>query len=397
MNKIIPILDGRDYYCSMKFRFQKIDLESKTTYTCHAASPHKVDFAWLAANAGQLHNTDINVAERDMMLKNVRNASCEQNCWAAEDVGAQSPRQYQGGQERTHSTLSLLPEIVDLTIGGDCNLTCSYCCKEFSSAWRRDIASNGDYALTDYSDDRYTLSSKDKVLLKISQPELTASKHYQQLLTEIKLTAPTLSKLVISGGEPFLSNALIDTIASMQVGSNTIIELFSGFGVSTSRFRRIAEQLSGVKNLIINVSGENTGANFEFNRYGIIWDEWLSKLSILDEMGINYMFHPVISNLTIFGFAEFYRLFDHKKMEVTFAYQPTMMAPYVLDNDSKQRIMEDMQLFPDSIKGPIMESIKAEPSQLQRQNLKEFLAEFVNRRPDLSLDIFPASFLEWVA
>jgi organic radical activating enzyme len=397
MSEIIPILDDRDYYCSMKFRFQKIDLESKTTYTCHAAVPHKVDFSWLEENPGELHNTALNVAERAMMLQNVRNASCEQNCWAAEDVGAQSPRQYQGGQARTHEALTLRPEIIDITIGSDCNLTCTYCCKEFSSAWRRDIVNNGNYDITGTSDDRFVATPKDKILIQTSQPGRKEMDQYQKLLAEVALVAPTARKIVITGGEPFLDNALIGTLANLVLADDAVIELYSGFGVSVSRFKKIAEKLQSVNQLYINVSAEATGKFFEFNRYGNEWADFVTKLEILDQHGVEYMFHAVISNLTIFGFADFYRMFGHKKIEVTFAYQPTMMAPYVLDNTSKQRIMEDIQLFPDSVKGPIMESIKAEPSQLQRQNLKEFLTEFVNRRPDLSLDIFPSTFLEWVA
>ena len=106
----------RNYYCSMKFRFIKIDLESKTTYTCHAAQPHDIDFTWLSDNPGQLFNTPINITERNMMLVNQRNTSCEQNCWRAEDVGAVSPRMCQGGQDKTHFEISTQPEIVDLTI-----------------------------------------------------------------------------------------------------------------------------------------------------------------------------------------------------------------------------------------------------------------------------------------
>jgi hypothetical protein len=78
MSKVFEI---RDYYCSMKFKFLKIDLESTTTYNCHAASPHSVDFNWLKNNPGNLFNTNVNVAERQMMLENKRNSSCEQN-WA---------------------------------------------------------------------------------------------------------------------------------------------------------------------------------------------------------------------------------------------------------------------------------------------------------------------------
>jgi hypothetical protein len=67
--------DSRDYYCSMKFRHLKVDMECGTTYNCHAAKPHPVDFEWIKNNPMQLFNNPISVAERDMMLKNIRNES----------------------------------------------------------------------------------------------------------------------------------------------------------------------------------------------------------------------------------------------------------------------------------------------------------------------------------
>ena len=120
-------MSDRDYYCSKKFTFLKIDLESKTTYNCHAAKPHQIDFEWLQHNPGQLFNTPINLKERQMMLSNQRNDSCEQNCWPAEDRGLPSPRLMQQGQFRSHDQIVVQPRMIDITLNTDCNLTCSYC------------------------------------------------------------------------------------------------------------------------------------------------------------------------------------------------------------------------------------------------------------------------------
>ena len=178
--------DDRDYYCSMKFRFLKIDVESRTSYNCHAAKSHNIDFNRLSDSPGQLFNTPVNVFERQQMLSNQRNKSCEQNCWPAEDRGATSPRMYTNGIEKTHTQVITQPETIDVTIGSDCNLTCSYCCKEYSSAWRRDILTNGNYTKVDYTD-RYSAVTKDRVLSKLSQLDIKSSKHYNILLDEIKL------------------------------------------------------------------------------------------------------------------------------------------------------------------------------------------------------------------
>jgi hypothetical protein len=196
MTKTIPILtetaaetNHRDYYCSMKFQYIKIDFESQNTYTCHAAKPHRIDFEWLKNNPGEIFNHDINIVERKMMLENRRSPSCEQNCWYAEDQGQISPRIFQRGYLRTHDQVRSNPSRVEITLGGDCNLSCSYCCKEFSSSWRQDIYKNGDYRLIGPDAARFQLSEQDKILIKISQPSLVQSNRYNTLINEVKMIA----------------------------------------------------------------------------------------------------------------------------------------------------------------------------------------------------------------
>jgi organic radical activating enzyme len=379
----------------MKFRFLKIDLESKTTYTCHAAQPHSVDFNWLSNNSGQLFNTPVNVSEREMMLVNRRNNSCEQNCWRAEDAGATSPRMYQGGEEKTHFEIKTQPEIVDLTIGSDCNLTCSYCCKEFSSSWRRDLTTNGSYSISNV-DKRFELTTKDEVLMKLSQTELKSTKHYQLLLEEIKKVAPGLKKLIITGGEPFLDNQLIDVLAEIPFSNNIEIQLYTGMGVNSARFERILEKLKLIKNFYLTVSAECTDKLHEFNRYGSSWQDFENKLALLESHRIEYRFQSTLSNLTIFGFVDFANRFKNKTINVTFAYQPDMMSPYVLDSASKQAIIEQIQSLPDTMRQPIEQSLLSIPTEKQRQNIKKFLNEFVSRREDLDVSIYPKTFLNWI-
>ena len=386
-------MTDRSYYCSMKFKYLKIDLESKTTYTCHAAKPHDVDFVWLNKNPGELFNTDINILERGMMLRNERNDSCEQNCWAAEDIGAVSPRIYQNGIEQTHTEIRTSPEIIDLTIGGDCNLTCSYCCKEFSSAWRRDLINNGDYPLNDL---RFKANTKDRVLLKISQRELKNTAQYQTLLNEIQLASPTLKTLTVTGGEPFLDNSLVDMLTILKLPSSATVEIYTGLGVDYTRFVKIIERLKQLNNVLIIVSAESIGEFLEFNRYGSRWEDFKKKITLLKEQNINFRFHCTITNLTLFGFKQFFDYFAKERILVTYAYQPIMMAPYVLDTISKQNIQKDIETLPAHIKDPILKSIATEPSEQERTAISVFLKEFVRRRADISMSIFPQSFLNWL-
>ena len=396
MNKIIKINsdEDRSYYCSMKFRWLKIDLEQKNTYNCDPAKPHSVDFNWLEQNPGQLFNTPINVAERRMMLENQRNSSCEQNCWPAEDIGAISPRILRKGYEKTHSTVITQPEIVDLTIGSDCNLTCSYCGKYYSSAWRRDIIANGDYANVSITDDRLTLTNKDLLLDKVNQFSKINTKHAQILLNELKLIQSTLHTLVITGGEPFLNNSLNDIIGQ----SNKVpdIKIFTGLGVEFKRFSRIVDQLSEFPNIRLAISAEATEKIFEFNRYGMQWDDFQRKIELLSRKNIKYKFHSAISNLTVLGFNDFCLQYGDLIEEFDLVYQPNYMSVHVLDNDTKQQLIEQISSSKFYGKEDIINSLLPTPTESQRTNLRNFLIEFTRRRPNLDVTIYPKTLLNWI-
>lgn len=385
----------RDYYCNYKFKYLKIDLESKTTYNCHAARPHPIDFQWLGDNPGQLFNTQTNVLERKQMLVNERNASCEQNCWQAEDAGAVSPRIQQKGYNKTlHDPVSS-PQIIDLTIGADCNLTCSYCCKEFSTAWRRDVVHNGDYPVG-IVDDRYRADSKDRVLLNVNQPELKSTQHYQLLLDEIKHSANNLETLIVTGGEPLLDNKLIDILLGLDLPDTAVIDMYTGLGVSKSRFENMIDKLKTLPNLQLIVSAEGIGPHLEFNRYGISWPEFADKINLLTQSGIKIKFQSQISNLTVFGFADFVKHFGQHAIDLTFVYQPQMMSPYVLDDATKDYLEHALSALPAHMRDPIVTSMRQRPTETQRVNIKEFVTEFVRRRPDLNMDIFPETFINWL-
>lgn len=384
-------MSERDYYCSMKFRFLKIDFNTGNTYNCHASAGHKINFDALKQKPGSLFNSDVNVKERYMMLDNVRNPSCEQNCWYAEDNGAVSPRIYQNGMPRTHLDPLQQPETIDLTISNNCNLTCTYCCKEYSSSWNRDIAENGDYPVPDV---RYKLTAKDKALIKLKQNDLTSSANYNLLLDEFALISENLKDLVITGGEPFLNNSLIDVLSKIK--SKPKVKIYTGLGVNTARFEKYLIELKKFENINIIVSAEATNKFFEFNRYGVGWDQFNERVALLRKHNMNFTFHSTLTNLTVFDFANFFKYYSDDTIKLTFAYSPRIMAPFVLDDDSKQLIEQSLQSLPEDYKVRILKSINATPSDEDKEHLKLFLAEFVRRRPDLNLNIYPTSFLKWL-
>jgi organic radical activating enzyme len=385
--------EDRDYYCSYKFKYLKIDLVSNATYNCHAAKQHVIDFEWLTNNRGNVFNTNINIAERQMMLANQRNASCEENCWPLEDKGAVSPRLWQNGKIKTHTNVHTQPEILEIKLNDNCNLSCSYCCKEYSSAWRRDLDINGNYTI-DTGDTRYQLTSRDKIMIKVSQNEVKNTTQFQLLMDEIKSFAPVLKEIVITGGEPLLDNQLFDVLDAVS-NSSAVINIYTGLGVDVKRFQRMLDKIKRIPTAMISVSAECTHKFYEFNRYGNLWTEFLDKIELLKKSNIEFRFSTAISNLTVFGLADFIKYFVDQRIGLVFVHQPSMMASYVLDADSKQQIMQHIQSLPEHYQTQIAQSIQADPSESQRQQMSEFLKEYVARR-NLDISIYPKSFLDWL-
>ena len=67
-----------------------------------------------------------------------------------------------------------------------------------------------------------------------------------------------------------------------------------------------------------------------------------------------------------------------------------------MDDESKNNIVDELSHVHDDFRNRIISAIKPTPSDIQRIQIKEFLTQFSERRADLSLEIFPKSFLKWV-
>jgi len=385
--------EDRDYYCSYKFRYLKIDLVSNKTLNCHAAKSHAIDFSWLDKNPGQLFNIQVNVSERQLMLDNQRNHSCEENCWPLEDKGAVSPRLWQQGNNKTHFEIRTQPEILEIKLNDDCNLSCSYCCKDFSSAWRRDLVNHGNYKINT-GDARYQLTDYDKIMMNVSQKEVKKTAKFQTLMSEIKNFSSGLKEIVVTGGEPLLDNQLFDVLDAVT-NSSAVINIYTGLGVELQRFQRMLDKIKKSPTALLSISAECTNKFYEFNRYGNSWDDFMTRIEMIKSSGIDFRFSTTITNLTVFDLPMFIQLFVDQRIGLVFANHPHMMAPYVLDSDSKQQIMQNIKSLPEHYQTQIAQSIQADPSELQRQQMSEFLKEYVTRK-NLDVNIYPKTFLEWL-
>ena len=383
-----------NYYCSQKFWWLSVDLEKSATQSCCSADPHKIDINWLKQNPGSIFNTPEIQQERKMMLSDIPASSCESNCWKPERNGMESRRLSMKTHKKTHVELQSTPETLHIMVGSNCNLTCVYCCKQYSTAWGNDIKANGIY-LVEGTGDRFIINDKDRILSKISQKEINLTQNKKILLEEIKLICQKskLSKIEISGGEPFLYLYLTDLVKSLPTDVEIVI--VTGLGVNEKKFSKELRSLKKHHNIILSVSAENIGNNYEFVRAGNTWQRFENNLLEIQKCGVKYQFISVLSNLTLFGLADFVKYANGVGINFLICTDPSFLSINIMDDISKTSFLNNINTLPVEIHHIIKNSMGRPVNMQEQTNLKKYLNEFSKRR-NFSLDIFPKTFIEWI-
>jgi len=377
-----------NFYCSQKFTSLSVDLEKRLLYSCCSAVPEKIDLAWLKDNPGQLFNSAQLQQERQAMLNNQPVSSCQQACWTPESQGLESKRTYYKTYNLTHTdTKTVEPENLNIILGSTCNLTCVYCCKQYSTAWTRDIKNNGVY----FDSPRFNLTPVDKILSRISQNEHKQSEGFDIIVNELS-NYKNLKEIVIDGGEPFLYNGFPDLLNSLSDNKN--LSFYTGLGVDSRRLTAQLDRIQHKEKVTAVISAETCDQLYEFTRYNNTYQRFLENLKILqDHMTVK--FSSVLSNLTIHGLVNFVNQFPDHDSAYNFCTDPDFLNINVLDDETKDHLTNSISNSSIRLKDSIITTMMKPCTESQRQQLSSYLSQYAQRR-NLALDIFPPSMLQWL-
>ena len=381
----------KNYYCSQKFDWVEIRLYDGFVASCCQAQSHRVTLSDIKNHPVGFFNYSQIQKERQQMLDNQPVAGCETGCWSLERQNIQSRRQQAGTDQKIYSTPEGIPKTLNLVINNTCLQSCVYCCKNFSSSWLADVVKNGDYNIPGY-ENRYNASSHDKVLSRISQPELHNSKFSQTVLEQIVENSDQIEHLIITGGEPLLDNNLVRLL--QELSHVPKITLYSGLTVATDRLQRMVDSMRSVSHLNFIISAENTNALHEFNRYGSKQSLFDANLNII-KSNFSMQFSSTVSNATLFGLPDFLRKYSKDTVEFNLLVDPVYLAPNILDDHSKQVVVEQLQASGRPNLYNVINYIMLPADPVQKPVLKQFLDQYSKRR-DLDLGIFPESWTHWM-
>jgi organic radical activating enzyme len=273
-------------FCMAKWMHATINLESGHTQSCHLPSLHKIPIKEIKANASALHNTQFKKLQRKKMLNGERPAECK-TCWAIEDLPGKniSDRLLRSVDRWTLPYFEIVPKMnwsenlnpsyLEVSFSKTCNMKCSYCSPNVSSAWENEIKKLGPYVLThQYAHNKITNLFKNKFfsLFKKDENEYINAfwKWWPSLVQD-------LMYFRITGGEPLLSNETFKIFNWFNQNPQPKLGLSinSNLQVSNQKWNQFLEAVSPlvidkkVYNFLLHTSIDNYGSQAEYIRFGL--------------------------------------------------------------------------------------------------------------------------------
>jgi hypothetical protein len=258
-----------------------------------------------------------------------------------------------------------------------------YCCKQYSSAWLKDIEKLGPY----FDTNRFKIFPNDQVKKHF---DIQADSDYKLLLNELAMLSP--DTIHISGGEPFLYNNLYNLVSRLATKT---IKINTGLGVEPARFEQQINKLKSIKNIEILVSGETVGKLYELVRYGNEFERFETNLRTVQRSGLKHTMVGVISNLTVLGIIDFHRRYQDSESYFLLCNDPDFLAVNVLDNVTKDAVVEQIQKLDHPAKSTILENIVKPVTVQQHKDFSKYIQEFASRR-NIVLDVLPESLIRWI-
>jgi len=306
-------------FCTAKWLQTTLYLQNGYNHSCHHPSPHKIPVDEVEKNPSALHNSHFKKQQRAKMLKGERPDECDY-CWKIEDLNKDyfSDRHYKTADywawDRFEEIASANPEddvypsYLEVSFSNACNLKCSYCSPEISSKWLEEIKQHGPYPISESNQDiewykkvgRYPYKHSD------NNPYVNAFwKWFPEAL-------PYLKVFRITGGEPLMSKDTWRVLDYLKQNPQPDLELAINTNLAVEDklidkfILEINEIKSSVKNIDIYTSLESTGAQAEYSRFGLRYDQWINNLKkCLDNTSYRISIMTTINILSLPTFIDF--------------------------------------------------------------------------------------------
>ncbi|MCJ8276402.1 MAG: radical SAM protein [Bdellovibrionales bacterium] len=316
------VLEMSPTMCTAKWLQSTLHLHNGFTHSCHHPVPHKIPLKELS-HPSALHNTEFKKKQRKSMLDGQRPKECDY-CWKIEDLGKDffSDRTYKSANQdwsmpflqrvrEAGANGNIDPSYVEISFSNACNFKCVYCSPEISSKWMEEVKQHGSVKLTGFDmHDLDYLKSSGKFPYDVNE-ENPYVEHFWKWWPELYNSLHTFR---ITGGEPLLSKdtwKVFDYIKK-HPRKDLSIAINTNLGVSTPLVDKLIKEYNevspNVKEFAIYTSLESTGAQAEFTRFGLQYEQFLINVNrLLSETPCRLNFMVTFNILSMSTFEDFIR------------------------------------------------------------------------------------------
>jgi len=280
-------------FCVAKWKQVTLHLQNGFTHSCHHPTSHKIPLDELVNNPSALHNTKFKKLQRKSMLEGIRPDECDY-CWRVEDAPNNpiSDRTYKSAESWAEEYIEeiiakpwdddVTPSYLEVSFSSVCNFKCSYCSPQVSSKWMEEIQQHGAYPTSNKFNDITYLDSQGMMPIphRVKNPYVDAFwKWWPDVSRDLR-------HFRITGGEPLLSKdtfkILDDLIANPR--PNMEFSINSNMCIPDAVFNKFIEKIkiicneNKVKKFKIFTSAEAYGAQAEYIRHGLDYNQWLDNI-----------------------------------------------------------------------------------------------------------------------
>jgi len=279
--------------CVAKWKQVTMHLQNGHTHSCHHPISHHVPLEEVLANPTALHNTNFKKQQRQQMLNGQRPKECDY-CWRVEDQGngSFSDRVLKSNEYWARPFLDdvttkpwdhdVAPSYVEVSFGNACNFKCSYCSPHISSKWMEEIQQHGAYPTSSRFNNLDWIREQNLMPIPNNQenPYVDAFWAWWPRMYD------SLMHFRITGGEPLLNKNTFRVLDHVIDNPNTNLDLSINTNMcvpkelidsAIERFKRIVGE-NKVKKFKLFTSAEAQGAQAEYIRYGMDYNQWLDNI-----------------------------------------------------------------------------------------------------------------------
>lgn len=284
-------------------------------------------------------NSDTFIDTRKKMIEGIKPETCSR-CYAAEDKNEWSKRIFENKRfnwnplDLKEKVLEGELEFIELRLGNVCNLACATCNSISSSKWIRDEKKLAE-KMSWYKDITYIETNNYKWFEN--------EKFYEDLAEK----NPSLKKIYINGGEPFLIKAhkrLLEKLIELKRAGEISLEYSTNVTIIPSDYIELFKNFNKVT---VMLSVDDIGLRNDWLRWPSSWEninnniDWylMNSLSNMD-----LILCQTVSCLNVFYVDQMIKYCTERNIAYTsnFVFHPKIFSASSLDNDKKERIKKNL-------------------------------------------------------